>query len=131
MSASGPPIGWNLDGPSGTLPVNTSKSKKKSKEKKKRREKRKSSSSSSSNSSDSSSDERQKKGHKASKLRDKVKLKKHKKDKKSKHRESSPDFGVPINLMQNRVHAPETQESWQARQNVLRKVVDPSTGRER
>lgn len=131
MSAPGPPIGWNLDGPSSG---SASKSKKKSKDKKKRREKRKSSSSSST-STDSSSDERHKKGNKYSKLREgKVKkLKKLKKDKKHKNkdRDSSPDFGVPINLMQNRVHAPETQESWQARQSVLRRVVDPSTGRER
>lgn len=94
-----------------------------------------------SSSSSSSSDERHKKGNKFSKLREGVsvgggkgkKLKKHKKDKRDKKRDATPDldFGVPINLMQNRVTAPETHESWQARQNILRRVVDPSTGRER
>lgn len=126
MSNPGPPIGWNLDGPLSGV----SKSKKKSKDKKKRKEKRRSSSSSSSDSSSSSSDERHKKGKKYSKLRD-GKLKKPKKDKKSKKLSSEPDFGVPIHLMHNRATAPETQESWQARQNVIRRVVDPSTGRER
>lgn len=93
-----------------------------------------------SSSSSSSSDERHKKGNKFSKLREGVsvgggkvkKLKKHKKDKRDKKRDATPDdFMVPINLMQNRVTAPETHESWQARQNILRRVVDPSTGRER
>lgn len=126
MSNLGPPIGWNLDGPS----TGISKSKKKSKDKKKRKEKRRSSSSSSSSSDSSSSDERHKKGKKYSKLRD-GKLKKPKKSKKHGKESSGPDFGVPIHLMQNRASAPETQESWQARQNIIRRVVDPSTGRER
>lgn len=145
MSASpGPPIGWNLpEGSNSTAGVGRQKHKKlkhKKSDKKKKHYNRSSSTTSSSSSSSSSSSnsgsDRHKKGHKYTKLKE-IKDRAHKKHKKHKHKKGEkvaadgPDFGVPVHLMQSRANAPETQEAWQARQNVIRRVVDPSTGRER
>lgn len=129
MSAQ--PIGWNLDNIS--IPSKSKKKSKKHKDKKSKSRASSSSSSDSSSSSSSSSNDGRSKPGKKQKLFD-GKIKKHKKVKKNKKkdkRDGSPDFGVPINLMQNRGTAPETQESWLARQSVLRRVIDPTTGRER
>lgn len=40
-------------------------------------------------------------------------------------------FNYVIDLMSNKVGAPETREAYEARQSRLRRVVDPETGRER
>lgn len=41
------------------------------------------------------------------------------------------DCGVPLDLMNTRARAPETREQYEARQSVIRRVVDPETGRAR
>ncbi|XP_013111820.2 ADP-ribosylation factor-like protein 6-interacting protein 4 [Stomoxys calcitrans] len=41
------------------------------------------------------------------------------------------DFAIPLNLMNNKSHAPETPEEYQKRQSRIRREVDPSTGRTR
>ncbi|XP_058443561.1 ADP-ribosylation factor-like protein 6-interacting protein 4 [Malaya genurostris] len=56
--------------------------------------------------------------------------------KKSKPEPSAPpdpgdDCGVPLQLMDTRARAPETREQYEARQSVIRRVVDPETGRSR
>lgn len=49
------------------------------------------------------------------------KIKKHLKDEKK----------IPLDLMNNKSHAPETPEEYQKRQSRLRKEIDPVTGRMR
>lgn len=112
--------------------------KKQKKEKRKRRSSSSSSSSTSSTSSTSSSSD------------EKYKRKKHKKDhkrskelKSKKAGESSKilqppvppqpeeDFSIPIHLMDNKHKAPETKEEYEKRQSVIRRVVDPESGRTR
>ncbi|XP_055638353.1 ADP-ribosylation factor-like protein 6-interacting protein 4 [Toxorhynchites rutilus septentrionalis] len=41
------------------------------------------------------------------------------------------DCGIPLILMNTKARAPETREQYEARQAVLRRVVDPETGRTR
>lgn len=41
------------------------------------------------------------------------------------------DCGVPLDLMNTQARAPETREQYEARQAVVRRVVDPETGRTR
>lgn len=41
------------------------------------------------------------------------------------------DCGVPLGLMNRKARAPETREEYEARQSIIRRVVDPSTGRAR
>lgn len=41
------------------------------------------------------------------------------------------DFGVPLDLMNRKARAPETREEYEARQAIVRRVVDPETGRSR
>lgn len=127
--------------------MNSFKKKEKSKKKhdkkhKKKVKKRRSSSSSSSGSSSSSSS--------SSSSDDKHKRKKHKKHhKKDRKDERLPtpyagtsvqatapppadeDFSIPIHLMDNKHKAPETREEYEKRQSIIRKVVDPETGRTR
>lgn len=64
------------------------------------------------------------------------KIKKHLKDEKK--GSSNPpacgpdeDFSIPLDLMNNKSHAPETPEEYQKRQSRLRKEIDPVTGRMR
>ncbi|XP_055535504.1 ADP-ribosylation factor-like protein 6-interacting protein 4 [Wyeomyia smithii] len=44
---------------------------------------------------------------------------------------SEEDCGVPLHLMDTKARAPETKEQYEARQSVLRRIVDPETGRTR
>lgn len=41
------------------------------------------------------------------------------------------DFSIPIHLMDNKHKAPETREEYEKRQSIIRRVVDPETGRTR
>lgn len=41
------------------------------------------------------------------------------------------DFSIPIHLMDNKHKAPETKEEYEKRQSVIRRVVDPESGRTR
>uniref|UniRef100_A0A182YM44 ADP-ribosylation factor-like protein 6-interacting protein 4 n=1 Tax=Anopheles stephensi TaxID=30069 RepID=A0A182YM44_ANOST len=41
------------------------------------------------------------------------------------------DCGIPLDLMNRKAMAPETREEYEARQSILRRVVDPETGRTR
>uniref|UniRef100_A0A182SX50 ADP-ribosylation factor-like protein 6-interacting protein 4 n=1 Tax=Anopheles maculatus TaxID=74869 RepID=A0A182SX50_9DIPT len=41
------------------------------------------------------------------------------------------DCGIPLNLMNRKAMAPQTREEYEARQSILRRVVDPETGRTR
>ncbi|CAO1426512.1 unnamed protein product [Diamesa serratosioi] len=118
--------------------------KKQKKEKRKRHSSSSSSSSSSTNSStSSSSDESSKKKHKKSKKYKHCK-KDHKKAKlkdinktgepcTSNQQDLAPpdqDFSIPLYLMDNQAKKrPETQEEYLLRQSVLRREVDPETGR--
>lgn len=43
----------------------------------------------------------------------------------------SLDCGIPLDLMNRKAMAPETREEYEARQSILRRVVDPETGRTR
>lgn len=122
-----------------TKKVKKTKKKHDKKHKKDKKKRRSSSSSSSSGSSSSSS------GSSDSGSDEKHKRKKHKKDHKKKTKdvkglkvgESSKaittppgeDFSIPIHLMKNK--APETREEYEKRQSVIRRVVDPETGRTR
>ncbi|XP_053679430.1 ADP-ribosylation factor-like protein 6-interacting protein 4 [Anopheles nili] len=45
--------------------------------------------------------------------------------------ESLLDCGVPLDLMNRKARAPETREEYEARQSIIRRVVDPETGRTR
>lgn len=116
----------------------SSKSKKKysKKHEKKKRKRHSSSSSSSSTSSSSSSDEKYQKRKKLKKKKSKkitVKIgETSKKLEKSNSSSSSEcDFGIPIHLMDNKQKAPETKEEYEKRQSIIRRVVDPETGRTR
>ncbi|XP_053698403.1 ADP-ribosylation factor-like protein 6-interacting protein 4 [Sabethes cyaneus] len=44
---------------------------------------------------------------------------------------SDEDCGVPLELMDTTARAPETREQYEARQAVVRRIVDPETGRTR
>lgn len=44
---------------------------------------------------------------------------------------STVDCGVPLDLMNTRARAPETREEYEARQAIVRRVLDPETGRSR
>lgn len=44
---------------------------------------------------------------------------------------STSDFSVPLDLMNNKARAPQSKEEYEARQKIIRKVVDPETGRTR
>lgn len=44
---------------------------------------------------------------------------------------STVDCCVPLDLMNTRARAPETREEYEARQAIVRRVLDPETGRSR
>ncbi|XP_055700157.1 ADP-ribosylation factor-like protein 6-interacting protein 4 [Phlebotomus papatasi] len=112
-------VGWSMDG---------RKKVKKHKHKDHKKHKRRSSSSSSSSSSSDSSSGRKmsKEARKAYKEQKKLQKKMKKAAKKA-----GTNYDIPINLMNSTARAPETRDQWEARQNVIRRVVDPVTGRER
>ena len=121
--------------------------KKHKKDKSKRRSSSSSSSSSScsssSSSSSSSSDEKHKrkkhkKHHKKSKELKFMKIESKERMKTGEGSCTAPpvpvpdeDFSIPVHLMNNKHKAPETREEYEKRQSVIRKVVDPETGRTR
>lgn len=132
---------------------NLKKSKKRKEKKHKKEKKRKRSSSSSSSSSTSDSDSSD--SSSSSSSDDKYRKKKQKKIHKKKSNEikigepssssqqvilqptappehdDDDDFSIPIDLMNNKHKAPETKEEYDKRQSIIRKVVDPDTGRSR
>jgi hypothetical protein len=62
----------------------------------------------------------------------KKRLKKSKQSNNSdKESSENEDFSVPIDLMNMKANAPETREQYEARQNVVKRVLDPETGRYR
>lgn len=110
--------------------------KKHKKDKKKRRSSSSSSSteSSSSSSSSSSSDgkhkrKKHKKDHKKNKVTKSLKVGESSKFTQVQPQLPEEDFSIPIHLMENKHKAPETKEEYEKRQSVIRKVVDPETGR--
>lgn len=104
--------------------------KKHKKDKKKRRSSSSSSSSTSSSSSSSSDEKHKRKKHK----KDHKRHREHKSGECSKQADPTlpdEDFSIPIHLMDNKLKAPETREEYEKRQSVIRRVIDPETGRTR
>jgi hypothetical protein len=116
------------------------KSKDKHNKKKRKRTYTPSSSSDSSSTSSSSSSSSESDHHKKKKKHFKKKLKSDKKDpKKSEEKKKSTpgsgsdaDYSIPLALATSSTsHRPETKEEYEKRQSVVRRVVDPETGRSR
>ncbi|XP_075157838.1 ADP-ribosylation factor-like protein 6-interacting protein 4 [Haematobia irritans] len=81
------------------------------------------------------SEKKSKKKHKEKKSK---KVKKHSKPKKDRKKlkekpveDAEGDFAIPLSLISNKSHAPETPEEYQKRQSRIRREVDPCTGRTR
>lgn len=101
--------------------------------KEKSKKRKPSRSSSASPSSPDRNKKKKKKREKDKSRTEKKASKKAKKKKKSSKRESSPeaDYGIPIDLMNSKVRAPESREDYEARQSQVKRVFDADTGRTR
>lgn len=132
--------------------VKKSKKRKDKKHKKDKKRRRSSSSSSSSSSSGSSSSDSSSSSSSDEKHRRKKQKKHHKSKSKDIRQIGEPstsrpavlvqqpptaphdpddDFSIPIGLMDNKAKAPETKEEYEKRQSIIRRVIDPDTGRSR
>jgi hypothetical protein len=121
------------------------------KKKKKHRSTSSSSSSSCSSSSSSSSDDERKRHRKEARRLKRESKKMHKINKQLRSKSvaaassstttstaaitipaaATADYGIPIELMNSKAKAPQTREEYEAKQSIIRKVVDTETGRTR